>query len=184
MTSFLGENQAFNQHSPDEPRFRNFRRTMANGKPKQSAPEMGRYTSQKMKILLLLLVLATSFLLFVLTAAVLDAAPYGTNIPLPTNFGGQSSEHNHQYRATYDSYFGGHWDVRGRRQNNTDGSYTDTIRGTVSDMALSGTFTKTASFLWLSDSTRDAGGGWISCDSLTITISGGNVSGRATFRIP
>jgi hypothetical protein len=146
---------------------------------------MGRYNPpKKMKILLLLLIPVTSFLLFVLTATVLDAAPYGTNIPLPTNASG-ILQWNDKYTIDCDSYFGGHWHLEGRRKQNRDGTYLDTFRGTISDRSISGTFTKTNNFIWLSDSWwLDRYHTWLSCDSFNITISGGNVSGTATFRIP
>jgi hypothetical protein len=115
------------------------------------------------------------------------AAPYGNNIPLPEDAVTYYKSPAIQYEARYDSWFGGHWEVKGRRQFNKDGTFTDTIAGTCS--APDGTYTQ-VNFTWLSDSWYAAGRSpdnayihtWIPARSFTLTVSRGSVKGTATFR--
>ena len=124
-----------------------------------------------------------------LTAVSALGAPYGTNIPLPTYVVGVYTSNNNKYHWEYDSYFGGHWTiVTGNVKNNRDGTYTETFHGTISNTALAGTFTKTSSLQWLSDSyflgNKMVGyhHSWLACESVELVIGGGNVHGTATYR--
>ena len=137
-------------------------------------------TPTKMKILLTAIAV---------TAVSALGAPYGPNIPLPTYVAGDYTSNNNKYHWEYDSYFGGHWTiVTGNVKNNRDGTYTETFHGTISNTALAGTFTKTSSLQWLSDSyflgNKMVGyhHSWLACESVELVIGGGNVHGTATYR--
>ena len=122
--------------------------------------------------------------LAVTLAVTLQAAPYGTNIPLPSNTIG-SLHRSGKYAIDYDSFFGGHWHLNGTRKDHHDGTHVDAFHGTITDLNINGTFTKTSSFMWMSDSWYlDSSHTWVSCDSFTINISNGHVHGTATFRAP
>lgn len=112
------------------------------------------------------------------------AAPYGINIPLPSATVGAWYAGPNTYVIDYDSNLGGHWHTTyGKRRNNRDGTYTDTFRATVSDISLSRTITNGGSDQWLSDSWYLENGvhGWLACTTFTVTISGGLVTGTATY---
>lgn len=122
-------------------------------------------------------------ILFALTA-VTYAAPYGINIPLPTetvgawHFNGPT-----HYVIQFNSYLGGHWSLVGDRRFR-NGVYTDRFRGTVTDTSLNITFTNGGGNQWLSDSWYLENGvhGWLACSTFTVTISGGVVTGAATYQ--
>jgi hypothetical protein len=130
-----------------------------------------------MKTLIIALLLAT---------ASLQAAPYGVNIPLPTETVGGWQPNGH-YTIRYVSAFGGQWDLAwtSRRADNHNGTFTDVFSGTVSDTSINGTFTQ-ANFTWLSDSwyLENGSHGWIPCKSFILMIRNGQVSGKATFTPP
>lgn len=86
---------------------------------------------------------------------------------------------NENYYIRYDSSIGGHWEVTGHRGKLTNGTHTDSFRGSVSDTSINRTYTQ-ADFPWLSD------WAWL-CPhtaricTFSLTISGGNVTGYATY---
>jgi hypothetical protein len=113
------------------------------------------------------------------------AVPVSNSLAPVQNVVGQSACHpmqNVRYTIAFDSVFGGHWNLTGHTHLNTDGTYTDSFRGTVSDTSIQDTFTRN-DFDWASD-------GWflcrhtqIICSSFSITISDGSVTGFATYSV-
>jgi hypothetical protein len=87
---------------------------------------------------------------------------------------------NANYSISYNSQFGGHWNLTGRRSLNKDGTYTDAFRGTVSDTTVHGTFTRN-DLDWLSDSYWLCGHAYKACSSFSMTVSDGSVTGFATY---
>src|SRR3989442_7354809 len=110
--------------------------------------------------------LLTAIAVLCILASTSIAMPFSDSIPLPENMSGGSrcSPHNANYTISYDSRFGGHWNLTGTRSLNKDGTYTDSFRGTVSYTPVQCTFTRN-DFDWLSDSSlprRPAYKGWSS----------------------
>jgi hypothetical protein len=126
--------------------------------------------------------LLTAVAVLCILAGTAVAMPFGDTIPLPNNAVGNSRCHplNANYTIVYDSEFGGHWNLSGRRSLNKDGTYTDSFRGTVSDTSIQNTFTRN-DFEWLSDSYWLCGHVYKACSSFSMTISNGNVTGFATY---
>src|SRR5204862_268630 len=111
------------------------------------------------------------------------AMPFSDSIPMPLNALGTSScrpSPNISYTISYDSQFGGHWDLRGKRSTNRDGTYTDSFRGTVTDTSVQAAFTRN-NFEWVSDSYWLCAHAYLSCTSFSMTISDGNVTGFAIY---
>lgn len=127
----------------------------------------------------------TQIMIAIALTGIAHAAPYGINIPLPSATKGIWYSGPQKYIIDYDSNLGGHWHINyGKRSRGRDGSYTDTFRGTVSDVSLNRTITNGGSDQWLSDSWYLENGvhGWLACQTFSVTISGGNVTGTATYR--
>lgn len=121
-----------------------------------------------------------------------NAAPLSPTISGPiSGIGSYGIVGNHSnakvaYQVSFDSVFGGHWNLSG---THTEPGYhgqqyfEDSFSGTISDTKLSGTFTS-ADFSWLSDV-------YLYClppinriiqtSNFTIKISGGKVSGTAIY---
>jgi hypothetical protein len=111
------------------------------------------------------------------------AMPVSNSIPLAQNALGMSScrpQPNVNYTISYDSVFGGHWDLRGKRSVNRDGTYTDSFRGTVTDTSVQASFTRN-NFDWISDSYWLCSHAYLPCTSFSVTISDGSVTGFATY---
>src|SRR5437867_4531087 len=111
------------------------------------------------------------------------ASPISDSIPLAQNSFGASRcrpRQNYRYTISFDSTFGGHWDLRGRCSHNNDGTYTEFFSGTVSDTSIQGTFTRN-DFDWLSDSYWVCFHTYKACSSFSMTISDGSVTGFATY---
>jgi hypothetical protein len=132
----------------------------------------------KMKTLL------TAIAVLCILASTSIASPYSASIPLAQNAVGDSRcrpQPNEQYTIRYDSTFGGHWELTGKRTINRDGTYTDSFRGTVSDTSMQASLTRNdldwvSDWYWLCQHT------YVQCSSFSITISDGNVNGFATYR--
>src|SRR5439155_26744342 len=86
--------------------------------------------------------LLTAIAVLCILASTSIAMPFSDSIPLPENMsgGGRCSPHKANYTISYDSRFGGQWNLIGRRSFNKDGTYTDSFRGTVSETAVQRTF--------------------------------------------
>jgi len=110
--------------------------------------------------------LLTAIAVLCILASTSIAMPFSDSIPLAENIygGSRCSPRNANYTISYDSRFGGHWNLTGRRSLNKDGTYTDSFRGTVSDTAVQGTFTRN-DFDWLSDSYWLCGHAYKGCSS-------------------
>jgi hypothetical protein len=112
------------------------------------------------------------------------AAPFSNSIQLPQNIMGTAScrpQPNVSYNVSYDSPFGGHWELTGKRHvDNRQGTYTDTFRGTISDTAVQATFGP-SSFGWTSDWYWLCNHGYAQCISFSMTIADGSVTGFATY---
>src|SRR5262249_642615 len=77
------------------------------------------------------------------------------------------------------------WHLNGTRKDHHDGTHVDAFHGTITDLNINGTFTKTSSFMWMSDSWYlDSSHTWVSWDSFTFNFSIGHVHATATFRAP
>ena len=126
--------------------------------------------------------LLTAIAVLCILASTSIAMPFSDSIPLAENIygGSRCSPRNANYTISYDSRFGGHWNLTGRRSFNKDGTYTDSFRGTVSDTAVQGTFTRN-DFDWLSDSYWLCGHAYKGCSSFSMTVSDGSVTGIATY---
>ena len=118
--------------------------------------------------------------LCILGSTSVTAAPFGVNIPLPVNTAAQWNSTNKQYKIKYHSDLLGDWVLYGRRQHNSDGSYTDTIDGTVSSANVTTVLTKSNTLGWASDSLPP----WHTCDDFRIEVTNGRVKGWATFHLP
>jgi hypothetical protein len=118
-----------------------------------------------------------------LLAGTAMAMPFSETIPLPQNAVGASSCRPQpviSYTISYDSSFGGHWNLSGRRRINKDGTYTDSFTGTVSDTSIQAALTRndldwTSDWYWLCQHA------YRQCSSFSITISDGSVTGFATY---
>jgi hypothetical protein len=121
-----------------------------------------------------------------------NAAPLSPNISGPiSGLGSYRIVGNHStakvvYQVSYDSVFGGHWNLSG---THTEPGYhgqqyfEDSFSGTISDTSVKGTFTS-VDFSWLSDVylyCLPPIGRIIQASSFTIKISGGKVSGTAIY---
>jgi hypothetical protein len=121
-----------------------------------------------------------------------NAAPLSPNMSGPINaVGSYSIVGNHSnakvvYQVSFDSVFGGHWNLSG---THTEPGYhgqqyfEDSFSGTISDTSLKGTFTS-VDFSWLSDVylyCMPPISRMIQASSFTIKISGGKVSGTAIY---
>jgi len=126
--------------------------------------------------------LLTAITVLCVLAGTSIAMPSSDSIPLPENVVGTTRcyQHNANYTISYDSRFGGHWDLTGRRSLNRDGTYTDSFRGTVSDTTVQATFTRNQ-FDWLSDSYWLCFHTYKACSSFSMTVSDGSVTGFATY---
>jgi hypothetical protein len=103
---------------------------------------------------------------------------------MPLNAAGMSScrpSPNVSYTIHYDSVFGGHWELTGKRSINRDGTYTDSFRGTITDTSIQAAFTRN-NFEWVSDWYWLCAHVYLPCTSFSMTISDGNVTGFATYR--
>jgi len=129
-----------------------------------------------MKIIIVLLLSITS----------LYCAPVSDVIPQPDEISGGFTRINNRvlYTASYDSAFGGHWEVTegvihySRALHHWTWEY---IRGTVSDSTINGTFTEN-DFMWLADWYRL----WDPSEdkfavSFSITISNGFFNGKVIY---
>lgn len=127
--------------------------------------------------------LLTAIALLCILASTATAIPFSDSIPLPQNAAGMSScrpQQNYRYTITFDSSFGGHWNLDGRCSVNKDGTYTESFRGTVSDTSIQAALTRN-NFDWLSDSYWLCSHAYLPCASFSMTISDGNVTGFATY---
>jgi hypothetical protein len=110
--------------------------------------------------------------------------PFGATISPPSNVRGSSrcrpASGNENYTVSYDSAFGGHWELTGRRHIEKDGTYTDSFRGTVSDTSIQATLTRN-DLDWLSDWSWLCPHEYRQCSSFSITISDGSVTGFANY---
>jgi hypothetical protein len=121
--------------------------------------------------------------LSVLTGTLI-ASPFSDSIPVPQNAVGASPCRPQpvvQYTISYDSAFGGHWNLTGRRKINRDGTYTDSFTGTVSDTSIQASLNRN-DLDWVSDWYWLCQHAYVQCSSFSITISDGNVNGFATYR--
>ena len=119
--------------------------------------------------------LLTATTVLCLLAGTSIAVPFSESIPLPQNVIGTSvcrSQPNVSYTITYDSPFGGHWDLRGKRHMNRDGTYTDSFTGTVTDTAIQATFSPNE-FGWVSDWYWLCRHVYVQCTSFSMTITDG-----------
>jgi hypothetical protein len=135
-------------------------------------------TTIKMKTLL------TAIAVLCILASTSIAIPVSDSIPLPQNTVGASTCRPQpvvHYTISYDSSFGGHWDLTGKRTVNHDGTYTDSFRGTVSDTSMQASITRN-DLDWVSDWYWLCAHTYAQCSSFSITISDGNVNGFATYR--
>ena len=113
----------------------------------------------------------------------LIASPFSDSIPLAQNAVGASPCRPQPvvpYTISYDSAFGGHWNLTGRRKINRDGTYTDSFTGTVSDKSMQASLNRN-DLDWVSDSYWLCQHVYVQCSSFSITISDGNISGFATY---
>ena len=111
------------------------------------------------------------------------AVPVSNTLGPAQNVIGQSTcrpMQNFRYTVAFDSLFGGHWNLTGHTHLNTDGTYTDSFRGTVSDTSIQDTFTRN-DFDWAADGWFLCRHAQIICSSFSITISDGSVTGFATY---
>ena len=121
--------------------------------------------------------------LSVLTSTLI-ASPLSDSIPLTQNAVGASPCRPQPvvpYTISYDSAFGGHWNLTGKRKINRDGTYTDSFTGTVSDTSIQASLNRN-DLDWVSDWCWLCQHVYVPCSSFSITISDGNVSGFATYR--
>ena len=112
------------------------------------------------------------------------AMPYNNSIPMPQNAMGASTCRPQpvvHYTINYDSQFGGHWELTGKRSMNRDGTYTDSFRGTITDTSIQAAFTRN-NFEWVSDWYWLCAHVHLPCTSFSMTISDGSVTGFATYR--
>jgi hypothetical protein len=110
------------------------------------------------------------------------ASPVSDSIPLAQNAIGTSTCRPQlaHYTIRFDSTFGGHWSLTGRRKDNRDGTYTESFTGTVSDTSMQASLTRN-DLDWVSDSNWLCQHTYVQCSSFSITISDGNVTGFATY---
>src|SRR5437867_12288819 len=126
--------------------------------------------------------LLTAIAVLCILASTSIAMPFSDSIPLAENIygGSRCSPRNANYTISYDSRFGRHWNLTGRRSLNKDGTYTDSVRGTVSHTAVQVPFTRN-DFDWLSDSHWRCGHAYQDAFSFSITVSGGSHTGMSTY---
>jgi len=127
--------------------------------------------------------LPTAITVLCILASTSIASPYSDSIPLAQNGVGVATCKPQQvvhYTISYDSTFGGHWDLRGSRRVNKDGTYTDSFTGTVSDTSMQASLTRN-DLDWLSDWYWLCQHTYVQCSSFSITISDGSVTGFATY---
>lgn len=111
------------------------------------------------------------------------AVPVSDSIPFAQNIMGSSTcrpPNSVSYTISYDSVFGGHWDLSGKRKNNRDGTYTDKFTGTVSDTSVTATLSP-GDFGWTSDSSYLCNHVYLVCISFSMTITDGHITGFATY---
>jgi hypothetical protein len=87
----------------------------------------------------------------------------------------------YNYTVQFDNSFGGRWSLSGHDSLNNDGTRTESFRGTVTDAALNGTFTR-ANFDWIADGYFLCSHAQALCSSFSITINNGKVTGWATYQ--
>jgi hypothetical protein len=124
-------------------------------------------------------------ILIIATALCLSARAV-TAYPLIGTTGFQGNTRCHpvqqfQYSCLFDNSFGDHWDLTGKDTTNTDGTHTESFKGTVTDAALNGTFTRT-DFDWIADGYYLCSHAQALCSSFSITVNNGKVTGWATYR--
>jgi hypothetical protein len=125
--------------------------------------------------------LLTAIAVLCILASTATASPFSNSIPLAQNAIGIVTTQPNNYAISYDSSFGGHWNLTGKRHvNHREGTYTDSFRGTVSDTFIEGTFTRN-DFEWLSDWWWISRHDYKQCLSFSMTISDGSVTGFATY---
>jgi hypothetical protein len=127
--------------------------------------------------------LLTAITVLCILAGTSIAMPFSDSISFPQNVMGTAScrpQPNVNYTISYDSVFGGHWDLTGKRHINRDGTYTDTFRGTVSDTTVQATFGPN-NVGWTSDWDWLCNHVYAQCTSFSMTIADGSVTGFATY---